>query len=144
MYAYGEWEVVLNASDPEHLIERDHLGDGEVYVLMHEGEPLATCSTHCLRIVRTWSDGSGDHDHYVALRVESISDAKRWAMLPWEEYGPGNLIVAWNHYHDLISRHDGGNGSFAIATWVEVESALARGEHELQFHDGRMRAKFPA
>ncbi len=137
VYAYGEWEVVLNGNDPEHPIERDHLGDGEVYMLIHKGEPVATCSTHCLRIVTTWSDGSGDHDHYVGLRVESLVDAKQWAMLPWKEYGPGELIVAWNHYDDMISRHDERSGSFAIASWREVESALGRGEHELHFHDGR-------
>ncbi len=140
VYAHGEWEVVLNSSDPEYPIERDDLADGMIYALIFGGDPVATGSTHSLRVVSTWSDGTGDHDHYVVLRLESIVDAEQWATLPWREYRPKQLIVAWNHWHDLISRHDEENGSFAIASWVEVESALARGQHDVHFHDGKERA----
>ena len=99
-------------------------------------EALAERTAHHLSEVYTWSDGSGDHDNYVVLRLEVVLDSKRWQVLPWGHRHPGELFYGWSHDQDEMIRDDPEGIGWKMASWEEVEQALAAGECRLEFIDG--------
>ncbi len=133
-----DWQLWLTEDEANDPYEKsDHLKDGTRYVVLLEGEALAECTAHQLTEVYTWSDGSGDHDNYVVLRVEVVLDSKRWQVLPWGHRGPGELFYGWNHSEDEMIRDDPQGMGWTMASWDEVEQALAEGECRLEYFDGR-------
>lgn len=132
-----DWTVGVTRDARDEPFEiRNHLADGTRHVVLLDDEPLAECSVHHVTVVHTWSDGSGDHDHYAALRIESVLDEPRWRRLPWGHRGPGELFYAWNHYHDEMIRDDPEGQGWIMASWEEVERALADETCTLEYHDG--------
>jgi hypothetical protein len=43
-----------------------------------------------------------DAEYYVVLRIREILDRELWNASPWKNFGPGNVVHAWDKFH----RHD--------------------------------------
>ncbi len=132
-----DWQLRLTEDEANDPYEKSsQVRDGTRYLVLFEGEALAECTAHHLSEVYTWSDGSGDHDNYVVLRVEVVLDPKRWRGLPWGHRGPGELFYGWSHEQDEMIRDDPEGIGWKMTSWEEVEQALAAGECRLEFIDG--------
>ena len=76
-----DWQICLTEEEANDPYEKSaHVNDGTRYLVVFEGKALAECTVHHLSEVYLWSDGSGDHDNYVVLRIEVVLDSKRWRL----------------------------------------------------------------
>ncbi|MEM7153396.1 MAG: hypothetical protein AAF799_11180 [Myxococcota bacterium] len=132
-----DWQIWLTEDEANDPYEKSaHVNDGTRYLVVLEGMALAECTAHHLSEVYLWSDGSGDHDNYVVLRIEVVLDSERWQTLPWGHRSPGELFYGWSHYEDEMIRDDPEGIGWKMASWEEVEQALAAGECRLEYFDG--------
>jgi len=77
-------------------------------------------------VVLAWADssGSGDHDHYVALRLIERRDHPIWRELPWRDLLALRVFYAWNHYFFGLSRpREEGEEASKTSVWKQLEAA---------------------
>jgi hypothetical protein len=118
---FGIADDPIRAARPD----RDRF-DGIRVEIVREKTIIAVAEARCVCLLWTTSDGSGDHDFYIALRLVERIAHPIWNALAWRELAVGSMFFRWDHYWTPCSRLPGADQEH----WQKLEAAWDTGTLE--------------
>jgi hypothetical protein len=123
----SDWYDLVDKNEKGEL---DHSFGGcipaETVVLAMDEEAVALGDVFNMEPINEYA---WDNEYYLVLRVREVLDAERWRTLPFQQLGPGNVVVVWDKFHGIAyvrGQYDPTCSLSYGGDWSHLEEMLSR------------------